>query len=193
MKQLESFFWGAIAALGALVIQMIAVMAIGAFQDPYAKTTSLAYLSTVWGIIGAAFVEELFKYIVITKRIEYLSLEKSFVVNSLFVGLGFFAVELALLHLKHVPITQNILVLGKIGIIHVATAGIIGYRIAIRNPKKIATFISTLLVVTTIHSAYNLLVNYPNQLTEPLISTLLGFLICVTVFNFFHISKQLAG
>ena len=194
MKQLESFFWGAIAALGALVVQFVILMIISTVQNPYGQQlTSLTYLATAWGIIGAAFVEELFKYIVIHKRIEYLSLEKTFVVNSLFVGFGFFAVELALLHFKGVNIFENAALLAQIGILHASTAGIIGYRIAVRNPKKTYTFISTILIVTAVHSAYNLLVNYPNALTGALIYCLLGLLVFITLRDFFRISAKLAG
>lgn len=193
MKQLESFFWGTIAALGALVIQLVILLAAAAVQNPYGQALSVAYATTAWGIVGAAFIEELFKYIVIVKRIEYLSLEKTFIVNSLFVGLGFFSVELALLYLKHVDITQHIQALGEIGIIHLATAGFIGYRIATKNPRKAYTFISTLLLVTAIHSAYNLLVDYRSPLAEPLIIALLGLLILATCFTFFRISAKLAG
>jgi len=191
MKQLESFFWGAIAALGALVIQLVILLAAAAVQNPYGQALSVAYVTTAWGIVGAAFIEEFFKYIIIVKRIEYLSLEKTFIVNSLFVGLGFFSVELALIYLKHIDPAQHIWALGEIGIIHLATAGIIGYRIATRNPKKMYTFVSTLLLVTAIHSAYNLLINYHNPLTEPLIFALLGLLILATCFAFFRISAKL--
>jgi hypothetical protein len=192
MRQLESLFWGAVAAMGALVFEMLAYILLN--LKPQAITNDVnAFLALPQILFLAVIIEESFKYLIIAKRIEYLSQEKTYIINSLLVGIGFFAVELAMMHSQGIDLRANLTSLLEILIIHATTAGIIGYRIAVGNPKKLKTFLVTILTVTIIHGGYNFLIQNRTYFVSYLIVLLLVFLIIQTVINLLRISKQLAA
>jgi hypothetical protein len=190
MHQLESFFWGIIAALGALVVEFVAYISISA----YVNQTSLMAFSQLFAvpqfIVLFAFIEEFFKYIVISRRIEMLSLEKSYLVNSFLLGLGFFGIELSFISMSMA--LPDWKVLAEIAILHIGTAGLIGYNVATKNPKKIFTFIYILSVAVFFHSIYNFLVIKREFWQNYGVFVLLGLLILINAFNFSRISRKLA-
>jgi hypothetical protein len=190
MKQIESFFWGIIAALGALVLEFIFFFGYSIYANPSGTFSFSQFFLIPSFIIAAAFIEETFKYIVISKRIEMLSLEKSYLVNSFLVGLGFFGVELGAIFLSGpLPATQFLV---EIAIIHMGTAGLMGYFVAIGNPKKISTFIFATIVAVFFHAGYNLLTLRRDFIQNYAIFALLGLLFFINFVNFLRISRKLA-
>jgi len=190
MKQLESFFWGIIAALGALVIELIVFIFFSGLTNQPTNFSFATLFAIPQFIILAACIEEAFKYIVISKRIELLSLRRSYLINSFFVGLGFFGIELGMAAMtSSLPEAK---LLAEIAIIHLGTAGIIGYIVATRNPKKISTFLIALLAATFFHSAYNLLIMNRAFVINYAIFIMLFFMIIINVFNLIRINSRLA-
>ena len=156
MAQIESIFWGIIAALGALVIELVFFIGSSIYINPTMEISFSQFFIIPQFIIVAACIEEIFKYIVISKRIERLSFEKSYIINSLLVGLGFFGVEIMLiLTSKNLPAVQFLI---EIAILHMGTSGLIGYFVAIKNPKKITTFLLAIIFAVAFHASYNLLI-----------------------------------
>jgi hypothetical protein len=190
MRQFESFFWGIIAALGALFVQLMIFIGFMTFNNPAANTSFSALYLLPQFIILSALIEESFKYLIIAKRIELYSLEKSYVVNSLLVGLGFAATELWLLSSQAtLPSPQ---ILSELAIIHIGTAGLIGYLVATKNPKKFSTFLGAITLVTFFHAGYNFLIQKRGLAENYLILALLGFLIAINLINLLRISRKLA-
>ena len=190
MAQVESIFWGIIAALGALVIELVFFIGSSIYSNPLAEISFSQFFILPQFIIVAVCIEETFKYIVISKRIDMLSLEKSYIINSLFVGLGFFGVEMALIFMsKNMPATQFLI---EIAILHLGTAGLIGYFVATKNPKKITTFLLAIFFTITFHASYNILLLKRESIQNYLIFALLGLLVVLNIANFFRIGHKLA-
>ncbi len=78
MKQLESFFWGIIAAVGAGVVQFIFFILFSIFTDPAGKLSYGDFFSIPVFILVIAFVEEFFKFLMLTRRITGISSKKTF-------------------------------------------------------------------------------------------------------------------
>jgi RsiW-degrading membrane proteinase PrsW (M82 family) len=191
MRQLESFFWGIIAALGALIFQLILYVGFSTYAFPVEKSPSFSeFFSLPLFVLAGVLIEEGFKYLIISKRIELFSQERTYIVNSIFVGLGFFATELGLIYLSD-PIGQIKSVI-EILIIHIGTAGIIGYYVATKNPKKISTFLLALTMATALHVAYNFSVMQRNLITNGVVIFILATLIFFNIFNFIFIKTKLA-
>jgi len=205
MRQIESFFLGILAALGALVSQSFILLIIGFFIR---KSEISAYGQSAIGfsdakmlpllivIPVAVLVEEIFKYIIIVKKVDLISYGRSLLFNSLLVGLGFAGLEAFLIYSgfeNRIISSMNVQNVIEIVSIHIFTAGIIGYYIATRNPKKIATFFEAVLTVFLIHLAYNLLALYRNTSLDPFIFALLAVLFIVNFSNFISINKKLAS
>lgn len=191
MKQIESLFWGVIAALGALVAQIFLYLVFSGLGNQANSLPFEQVLMLPQFILGAALLEEIFKYIMIAKRIDLFSLEKTYVVNSFLVGFGFFLVELFIISKNStvLPPTQFIF---EIAILHVGTAGLIGYLVAILNPKKISTFVTAISVAAFFHAAYNFLALSDHILFKYATLGLLAILVFLNILNFFRISSRLA-
>jgi hypothetical protein len=193
MKQIESFFWGIIAALGALGVEFAALLGYSFFTEPYGNFSIQAYFSIPFVIIGIAFIEELFKYLIITKRIELLSLERSFVVNSFLLGIGFAFTELFFIQKYNSTGTWTIQSLAEIALLHGATGAFIGYRIAIKNHAKFRSTILTLVSATIMHGLYNMLITIQNEYVRYIIAAYIILLTVMTISNLFKIKSRLAA
>lgn len=190
MRQLESLFWGIIAALGALAIQLMLFIAISLYTNPGGPFSLNQFLIMPAFIIGAALTEELLKYLIIAKRIDDISLEMTYILNSMLVGLGFFAIELLLIYFNSaLPSTQ---VLAQLAIVHIGTAGLMGYFIAVGNPKKISTFLKALIWALAFHAGYNLLQLKPTAISNVATLALLLLLILANIGNIFRLRRKLA-
>ena len=189
MRQIESFFWGIIAALGALVIELIVFVAFSS-SDPQATNSFAGLFLLPQFIILGVFIEETFKYIIIANRIEIFSFTRSYIINSLFVGLGFFLTELGLIATTGKMPPTNIIF--ELAIIHIGTAGLIGHIIAIKNPKKIGTLIHALIFAGFFHGAYNLLILNRLFFVDYIIMGLLGLLVFINIINIIRINGELA-
>ncbi|EKE25570.1 MAG: hypothetical protein ACD_5C00114G0003 [uncultured bacterium] len=190
MKQIESFFWGIVAALGALFLQLIIFIGSSILFEGN-KEISFDAISLIPAfIISFAFIEEIFKYIVISKMVESYSLHRSFIVNSLFIGLGFAFTEFLLL--SSVGNLPDRKILAELATVHIGTSGLIGYLIAIKNPNKIKTFIWITFLATFFHAGYNSLITQREFVQNYMILALLAFLVFYNILNLFRIESKLA-
>jgi hypothetical protein len=197
MKYLESFFWGILAALGALLTEFIIlnILQITAFSKNIMNIE--LFFSSLPFIAIAATTEEIFKYIVIAKKIEDFFIERSIIFGSFLIGLSFCVVEVALIYtqidrqsLMHFPNLRYVI---EICILHLSTAGIIGYFIATSNPAKISTLIKAILCTVSIHFIFNLLALHRGYVVNYLIFILLLFLAAINILNTLRIHKKLAS
>jgi hypothetical protein len=189
MKYIESFFRGIIAALGALVLEIAFFAGFQIFGNPVSALSFSQFFIIPQFIIIAALIEEIFKYIVISKRIDMSSIENSILINSFLVGLGFFGVELALISaLGTLPAWPS---LAGIATLHIGTAGLIGYIITVKNPNKITTSLYAVSIAALFHIPYNLLSIKMGSLSENYpILIVLGLLVFLNIANFFRINRS---
>lgn len=190
MAQLESFFLGIIASLGALVIELVVFIGFSFFTNSTSDVTFSQLFTIPQLLVVSVFIEEIFKYIVIAKRVEMMSLGRSYLINSFFVGLGFFAIELGMISMTGTLPATNLLI--EIAIIHIGTAGLIGYMIAVGNPRKVGTFLSAVILTAIFHVSYNLLALDRTVLTNYAIFAVLAMLIFFNVINLARINRKLA-
>lgn len=195
MKQLELFFWGIIAALGALFVELFLMFATAFYRSPSGALNLEFSANTLPIMIIFVLVEEAFKYLIIAKKIEPLSLEYSFIFNSLLMGTGFATMEMALIAYQDQTVFGNPYGLLKIAIVHVATAGIMGYLTAIRGPRRAAAFCLSLLTAASLHLVYNLLAFNEQDFAfaDQAIAALLILLVLINVLNLFKLPKKLAS
>jgi len=188
MILIESFFWGILAALGALVVEIVFYVFVSPFVDPAGAMPFSQFFIIPNFIIVAAFIEEILKYILISKRFSVLSPEKLRFANALLIGLGFFLIELMFILATKVSPAPQFLI--EIAIVHIGTAGLIGGILAIKNARKFATFVYVIAVAVTFHSAYNLLSLKRNGLNNYLIFFILGLLIVTNLAIFLYTRRN---
>lgn len=201
MKQIESLFLGIIAALGALVLELVVLLAISI------TTGSEIYLSfdvldTVprtllifYGfLLASVIIEESLKYLMITKKVEKFSIDRQIVLNALLVGIGFALVEIVLIYERISASTdaffyRNIL---EVVLIHILTAGVMGYFVAVLNPNRIGTLIKAVSLASLVHLLYNILSTHRNSYSELFIVGLLTLLLLINIVNVLRVNKRLA-
>jgi RsiW-degrading membrane proteinase PrsW (M82 family) len=193
MKQIESLFLGIIAALGALFLELIVFFIFSGELD-YGKGLFLeeSLISSNYLIIATAFIEELFKYLIIVKRLDYFSLGRGLIFNSLLLGLGFAAVESILIFTStgsSIPYRNLI----EISILHIFTAGLAGYFVATRNPQKLATAFKAVSIATFLHLAYNFMAINRGGIINLAILLLLGTLVIFNLYNLAALNRKLAS
>lgn len=158
MKIIRPLLLGALAALGALFLELL-------FSNSYylffhQEIDGSYYNRLTIFLVLAAIIEETVKYFAISKETKKASDPKEAVRIALLIGAGFSLTESALALFGSSAIQSASLgYLPGIIWIHILTAGYIGYLIASR-PQKIASFVKIILVVATLHLAYNGLVIY---------------------------------
>ncbi|NTV40815.1 MAG: hypothetical protein HGA61_00900 [Candidatus Moranbacteria bacterium] len=182
MKKLESFFWGIIAACGAAVFQLIYFLIFSDIFDTERKFSFVQFYSVPFFIIIIAFIEEFFKYLILSKRISKISSKKSFFLNAFFMGLGFFCLELALILNKGLGGELREAVV-EILILQIGTTVLLGFFVANEKMKKSSSAIFGLFLATLFHSTFNLLALDQNHFTDygsfVLLATL--FFICLKI------------
>ena len=190
MKQLEPFFWGIIAALGAMVGQIFFFVLFSTFLDPTGKMSYGDFFSMPVFILITAFIEEFFKYLLLSRRILEFSREKAFLLNTVLLGLGFFAVELMLI-LINSPVLKLPTILG-IATLHLSTTIFMGYFVATRSSKGFNFAPSALLLATILHASYNLAITFANSLFSYFIIALLIVLLLTDLRLFLYFNQELA-
>lgn len=190
MRQLESFFWGIIAALGAIVMELVIFIIFSATMSSAGSVSFSQLFLMPQFIILAAYIEEIFKYIIIAKKIDTFSFNRSYLLNSFLMGLGFLAIELGIAEVAGPLPKLNILL--EIATIHIGTAGIIGYIVATKNPKKLSTFFQAIIFATFFHAAYNILILERTFVLNYAIFVLLTILVLYNLINLFRINSKLA-
>lgn len=208
MKTIESFFLGILAALGALVTQAFFLLSaatfIGQGSNPDFDIFSLLNTSTLSSfeifpfLILPAIVltEELFKYLVIIKRVEPFHVGKSVVLNSFMVGFGFAVVELFIIYenmnglaLADFPFQK----LAEITLVHIFTSGIIGFFVALKNPTSFSTFLKAVSSAFFVHLIYNTMAVFQNDFSNMLIVVFLTILLIINTFNLISVEKEFAS
>ena len=180
MKQLQSFFLGILAALGALFLEILFLN----FSEPLSYSANNAPLQSFssFGFIFflSIFIEELLKALFIFK---ILSKEKNITRNSFFLGLGFSLLEISLVYWNFRFGREFDLsgIIG-IGIIHISTAVIIGYFLEKKTKSRIRSLLSGLILAFFTHSLYNILSSSEIEHQKQLIVTLLSFLFFANIF-----------
>lgn len=185
---IESFFLGIIAALGALIVELLVFIAFSFYSSTTVSLSFFQLFTIPKFIILGAVIEELLKYIVISKRLETFSLGKSLLLNSFFVGLGFFATEICLSYFSGAMPPMNLI--AELAIVHIGTAGLIGHFISNRNPKKISTFILAMFLASAFHATYNLLILDRTFVLNYAIFALLLTMLILNLLNLFRDNDQ---
>lgn len=152
-KFIKPFLLGIIAALGALFLELILYLIFPeqeTQQDYYNKITVFLFFVVA--------IEELLKVLMIYKNSRELSGENDIFISSFLVGVGFVLTELFLKD----STGQSFFSSGNLNIIlvHLLTAGLVGYFISQRpNPQK-KFLIKIWLLAFFVHLLYNLLIIY---------------------------------
>jgi len=187
MNQLESIFWGIIAGLSAIFIELIVFVGYSLATNSTSEISLLKFFTLPGLVIAAVFIEEICKYAVIATRIDMLSLKWSYFLNSLLVGLGFFAVELGLILQSGTLPSYNLI--GELAIVHMGTCALMGYVVTFRNPKKLNTFLLAIFPALIFHVSYNILSLQRNFTTDygiDFLLTLLVFFVCASALDITH-------
>ncbi len=191
MHQLESFFWGILAALGALLFEFIAFL-FASMQQKTLDYSATDFLALPAMIILTAAAEEIMKLLVISKRVETFSVCYSFIFNSMLVGLGFAMVEIFLIKEFSLHGSQDLLSLIMITIIHISTSAYLGYRVAIHARNKARFIICTLMIAILIHALYNGIISINHPLSNVIAITYSSCLILFIISLLFKIKTRLA-
>lgn len=150
MKYFETFFWGIIAALGALFLELVIFLAYQIISGQVLSNTY--FVATIPMIVLVSFSEELSKVFIISKKIKAIFPPSRIVPGSLIFGCGFFLVELTMMILGRELALSNVL---ENFILHISTAGIIGYSIYNSSSKNPGALVKTFLAVWGIHFFFN--------------------------------------
>ncbi len=153
MNKLKAFFYGIISASGATIFQQIVAIVLGLEIIDTSRLTPL--------LIFLAISEEIFKFIFIYRLCLDEKGQKNIFWDSLFVGFGFSLLELTFKIWGEAENAIDFLRFDYLGImlIHILTAGIIGFFLARKWPilMKISVGLGIALIL---HLAYNALVIY---------------------------------
>lgn len=185
-NKVQSLFWGILAAGAALFIELL-IASVLQIDD-----LSVANVIFIITIASSAFIEEIFKYIVIIKSIDTFSFGRSAIINSWIAGLGFSLVEI-LFFLQKVSL-ENLLFdridLFKVAFLHILTFGIFGYKVATKENNKLD--IGLIVVLSVIHFTYNMTVQYSSEIAYPAGNLILLILFLYNIISFITVNKRLA-
>jgi hypothetical protein len=161
MKYLESFFWGVIAAMGALTVELI-FSQIAQMPDSASNFSAAVWtISPSWFLLVGAFIEESFKFLVIAGRIAKIFSGGGLFVSSLILGAGFSAFEIFLIFQNSgIGGNPNVAGIISVGFLHISAAGIIGILWPYFKNKPGIYLTAPLVVSLIVHFAFNWLVIY---------------------------------
>lgn len=202
MRAIESLFLGILAAVGALVLE---VFAASFFYSPAFQRNGhlinglelVPVLSRTNMLIFVVFavIEESMKYLMVAKKIEKFSVGKKVLTNSLFLGVGFGIFELFLIYYQRIGNFQllraDYLPLAEVFMLHVFTAGMIGYYVIVRNPEKISTCLLAVLTAGFFHFGYNLLASYQNLYVQIATGAFFVMLAAINLINYSNTRRHL--
>lgn len=188
----ESFIYGILAALLALVIETIFGLSFLESLDITQASLLVPYLGLF--ILFSATTEETAKFIFARKKITFLSkTPKELALYSLVAGLGFSSIELILLSSKYPQLFEiDFIEVLKLILFHSTTFTIIGHLSAI--PRKISVSIfKIILPLSLIHFAYNILVLYSQNYSLYARTGIIILLSLFTIKIFFNAKKRVAN
>ncbi|EKE11601.1 MAG: hypothetical protein ACD_15C00048G0002 [uncultured bacterium] len=155
MKKTESLLLGIIAALGSLAAIATVAVTIQIFTSGEKWVFTEAYLYAPSFVVIAILIEELSKYIFISKKIAPRKNRRA-VADAIFFGLGFALVESSLIFFSN-PIAENIARgILETSMIHISTSAIIAGTITADYLRSNAgKILSAMVPAIIIHLAYN--------------------------------------
>lgn len=176
MKFLESFFWGVIAAFGALFLE-IAFSTVYQITSSSGKEIQIGFLiSTLPAIALISLFEETAKLLVIARKVKSFFSGKNALLGPLLAGIGFSLVEIFLISVQKEAGLRNII---DTFILHSTTALIIGYFF-LRSEKNIfLTGAKSLVLSWAVHFGYNFLVIKTSENTDWLVIAYLLILLVI--------------
>jgi hypothetical protein len=151
-----AFAIGVLTAVASLFLEISVSILFPFLSPPIDDTTwaSLPFSQILLMLLPLAVIEELMKYIGIRKLWEITDAKASIIFLSLFVGIGFSSVEIALNIVKHGAVLPFPF-LGVISI-HVATTFLLGLSFLFRNKIQYLVSFVALLLAILLHLGYNL-------------------------------------
>jgi hypothetical protein len=180
--KIKLFFFGVIAAFGALLIEMIASII-------FPKEIAFLFQQITFLLIIFVIIEELFKFALIWKASFAFQNAKDFFVGSYLIGLGFSLTEIILAGVSAAS-GKSFAWLPLLGIFIVHTATCVFWGLAIFKKKrgtKIAIAL-TLFVTVILHLAYNSIVIYSTSFI-----VIIAFLLILCALAFSATKKLLSA
>jgi hypothetical protein len=157
MKYAKPFFYGILAALGALVLEEIfSILTFGEYD-----TGSRIFTISILMLFLAAATEEILKYAFIRKTYSEIEDKTKIISCSIMLGLGFSSVELLSNLLKNNSLDNlgNIYFWGVL-FLHLITSGFIGFMLLKSERKGIGLAVIILATAIVVHLSYNAAVLY---------------------------------
>jgi len=151
MNKIKAFSYGIISAFGATFFQQIILILFNVETIDTSRLTPL--------LIFGAFSEEIFKFIFIYKLAKEEESRKKIILNSCLIGISFSLVELLFKLWGMQNIKIDYFSYFGIFIIHILTAGIMGYFLTLKKGSA-AFLVLGITVAVLIHLAYNALLIY---------------------------------
>jgi hypothetical protein len=185
MKLVRLFLMGILGAVGALILETIALIFFApALQN--AEILSSFSSSLNYFFFFAIITEEFFKYLLICKSVPRISEGKNMAFGSLIFGLGFSVPEVIFIYWSFQNGGSFSLegILGII-IIHISTSIIMGYAISKNFNNILMGFVFGFFPAFLIHSAYNILLISEVSRQKQLITAMLSAIIILDIFLLF--------
>ncbi|PJA87157.1 MAG: hypothetical protein CO141_00965 [Candidatus Moranbacteria bacterium CG_4_9_14_3_um_filter_42_9] len=172
MKLFKPLFFGIIASLGALFLELLLSLFLGSPE----KLSSLFFSTLSPLLIAAILIEEFLKFIFIYKNFQQIEVwmkssdeennfKRATLLDSFLIGLGFSCLELFFILLNLPGQSLHALGLTILGTaaIHILTAGVIGYLVVAARKMSLDWTAKTLLIAFSLHFIYNYLIIYDFQ------------------------------
>lgn len=187
MPYLTFFFWGILAAIGALGLELAARELYYIISSPGSYGSEIIFHALPL-LLLVAVTEEIFKFLIIYKRvISFFSKKRKIIAGSFFVGLGFALTEAALIAGRlGSSWTENIKNILEISLLQILTAvlagAIIVFLVRSGEEKPTLVFLAPAAAATA-HFLFNYLALKNEQLPEWAIPAYLGllFLVCLSL------------
>jgi|WetSurMetagenome_2_1015567.scaffolds.fasta_scaffold333611_2 hypothetical protein len=157
MKQIEFFFWGTLAAFGALVAETFLSYVLPEF---FPKLIVFQESNMYYFLIMAAVVEEIFKYSVLNYKRKEINEWKNLILRIIFIGLGFSSFEIFANFWKInfasglFPIISALEII-LIHLFTVFTAGVL--LVKFKNKYK---FLPIIFIMSAMHFIFNAMIEF---------------------------------
>jgi RsiW-degrading membrane proteinase PrsW (M82 family) len=153
---LKPFFFGIIAAGGALVLELL----FSDFFPEYNFSAGIFSLSTFFLLMLMAAIEEFFKLLIIYKSLYSPKNDTPrFLFSALFLGLGFSLTEIFISNYDGISKNSGFyLGISGIIVIHTFLSGLIGWLLLKIKTINFSTMAVVLFVTTLLHFTYNIAV-----------------------------------
>ena len=154
-KFLQSFIFGALAIVGAFVVQVFIITILSVLNSDYSINSLFYIRNTLVTIIVIAIIEEVFRVFLLKRLLEIVS-GKNILFTGFSFGLGFSFVELMAIS-QNISLNASILSLISVFLLHVILSIIVLYMID--KKCKTSQIIISLILVIFMHVIYNFAVN----------------------------------